>query len=152
MSFKDIKNYTDKQADKEYKKRLKALTPTVFSIVKHVAGKIDSLPIGDVNAQSEEYLELTKEVMQLMLQNNINWLDMQYTAQLAIQPFSLISQIIQASEPRTRDLLWTALCNKPVQELTMQEVDELLKKGAPLMEDYLEKLELDGEQKNDDVV
>jgi len=123
---------TEKAMEKAHEERLEKCVPVAREILKLVLSKVDSYPMGDKAQDSQENDDLSKEVLQLMLDHNIRWVDRQFVLQLALQPMSFVKDVIDTALGRTWEVTLTGLFKKKVSDLTLADVETCLRSGEPL--------------------
>ncbi len=118
-----------KEIDKQHEERLARCIPVARECLNVLLSKTATLPMGDDVQFSEDYYKLATEFLTIFLKNNINWSDREFILQLAMQPFEYPKNIALNSIGLSWDRALTGVFGKPVQQLTMVDVDKLLRKA-----------------------
>lgn len=112
--------------DELQKERIRKLTPVAKKIIELIAEA--ELPIGDVQSLSNElYSEVSKKILEVMLESNVKYVDRDFLFQLVLQPFDGVRELVGTSLRSSFDEIIDRALHKEFRELTMKDMDVLLK-------------------------
>lgn len=129
MSFNKIRKETEKNLEEAHKLRLERCVPVAREIIKLFASKADTVAMGEVEQNHVDFQDLAVEIMKLMLEKDVRWVDREFVFQLALQPMTFSQNIATTSLNNSWNTALTGLFGKKSSELTFKELDILLKKG-----------------------
>ena len=115
-----------KESDKLNKQRLSEVVPVAREVIKLVADS--GLAIGDIHAHdNEKYNSIAKQIIEIMLNKNIKYVDRAFLFQLVLQPFDQIREIVTVSLERSFNRALDKSFGKEFGELRLSDVDLKIK-------------------------
>ena len=121
-----------KKKDKEKdltRERNEKVIPIAQDVLKLVADA--ALPMGDnVHAHDNvKFDAVSKKILELLLEKDIKYVDTNFLFQLVLQPLEIIKETVVLSLKRSFDLAETKAMGKEYREITLQDMDNLIKFG-----------------------
>lgn len=114
--------------DAAHVERLARCVPVAQEILKLIG---DATPymgeIASVIERDNHFLELGKEVLEIMLAHDIKYSERQFVFQLVLQPIESIKTIANASVETNFEAAMTKLFGKDIMEVSMSDLNNLLK-------------------------
>jgi hypothetical protein len=135
MSYDKVRKQLEKDIEKKHQDRLARCIPVAKKIVALIGENVESLEMGDSFDMSETYDPLTKKILELLLAENVYWVDRDFVMQLVLQPFSGLQRLVKASLDQAQDIMYTGALGKSVYELRAQDVDNFLRLGDKIIDD-----------------
>lgn len=128
MSFNQIQKGNQKTAEKEYKERIKRVVPVAKDLLRLIGEEAEGLDLGDVVIGEESHYELSKKILQLFLDKNIQEGDLSVIFEIAMQSLSFSKQIVNKSFEITKEKTLGAYLgkDKPLYQFTLKEYEELI--------------------------
>lgn len=124
QAVEDIKNNTDVN---EVHEQLKPVVQKILELIANL-----HLPVGNTSKEDEEKLyQASEQVLKLILDSNIKYMEKDILFQLVLQPLDTIKNIVLASLNRSANKVVARKFGKEFQEVTLQEMDEILKQPEP---------------------
>ena len=126
------KNIEQLQRDIEKKQQdlteqtIKQLTPVVYEITKIITDA--KLPIGNVHAHDNtKFSGVARDVIGVMLDGNVKYLDRNLLFQLVLQQFDGIREMVTKSLSESLIRAETKLFGKEFTEVSLKDLDKIIK-------------------------
>lgn len=129
MSFDKIRRKMEQDQDKLHKARLARCIPVAKKIVALIGSHAEGLNLGDTDSSDESFIPVTEDILKLYLAEDVHWVDRDFVMQLVMQAYSFPQQVAKASLDEGWNTLQTGAVGKDIRDLTMGDVDNLLKAG-----------------------
>ena len=108
------------------KERSKELIPVARGIVKLIVDA--DLNIGDQHKDdATRYDNVTKQILELMLEKNVKYVDKDFLFQLVLQPFDIIKESVQLSLRKSFDRAIDKSLGKEFREVRLDDLDKILR-------------------------
>ena len=129
MNVQQLMKGRAKNADKEHKKSLDKLIPIADYILKLMGES--KCPMGDITGTfPEDYNTMALKIQQKFLDENLKWIDRHFVFQLVQQAVDFVKNTTQEHLEKSFNFASrTAWGNKDMVDLTMSDVDKMLKSG-----------------------
>ena len=118
-----------KAEDLLHEARLERCVPVAKAIVKFVGESAEAYAFGDAAQESDSTETLAKKIIELMVEADIKFSDREFIMQLAKQPLDFAKEAVDRGFGRSWQITLTGLFGKPVTDVTITEIDALMKKG-----------------------
>jgi len=117
----------EKQQKDLTKERDEQLSPVAHKIIKVIAEAV--LPLGgELHAHDNpKFVGVTKEVLGIMLDNGVKYVDSTFLFQLILQPFDNTREIVMKSLGESLTRAETKLFGKGYREVTLRDLDKIIK-------------------------
>ena len=111
------------------KERTKKMVPIAHTATKLIVEA--HLPTGEhQDMDMKQYDAVATSVLQLMLDNDVKYSDKDFLFQLILQPFDLIKETVLLSLKKNLDVAIDRALGKDFRELTLGDMDKVLKNTA----------------------
>jgi hypothetical protein len=105
---------------------IKQLTPVVYEITKIITDA--KLPIGNVHAHDNpKFAGVARDVIGVMLDGNVKYLDRNLLFQLVLQQFDGIREMVTKSLSESLIRAETKLFRKEFTEVSLKDLDKIIK-------------------------
>ena len=111
-----------------HKERMERCVPVAQEVLKLIAGKEASAPLGDIVDEDRKwYSEIGLEVIQLFLDRKVHFTDRTFIFQLAMQAIEQTRDAVTNSVELSFDKAMKKMWTKDMDEVTMNDIDAVLK-------------------------
>lgn len=108
------------------KERDKQVIPVVKEVIKILAAA--DLPVGNLHANDNAKFDyVAKQILGLMLEHKIKYVDKDYLFSLVLQPFNVIKETVDASLKMSLDNVMNKSLGKDFRDVNLEDMDRLLK-------------------------
>lgn len=119
----------EQDQDKLHKARLARCVPVAKKVVALIGTQVEGMNIGDTDSSDESFIPIAEDILKLYLAEDVHWVDRDFIMQLAMQAYSFPQQVTKSSLDEGWNTLQTGAVGKDIRDLTMGDVDKLLKAG-----------------------
>lgn len=124
----NIQRKIEKQQRDLTKKRNKELIPVAKELIKLVAET--SLPLGDIQESDHlQYKYFAKEILAVLLRNNVRYTDRHFIFQLILQPFDVLKGLVIKSLEESFSLAVDKKFGKDIENFRLEDLDRILKES-----------------------
>lgn len=127
--FAQLRKRMEKMDKEEHEVRIARAIEVARKLLKTLAAEFDTIPLGDIEQSDAGHKEVAKKLLQVILDENLAYSDLDLCFQVAMQAISFPANIAQESMRESFQRCLTGLFGKPARNVTAKEMDELLKKA-----------------------
>lgn len=124
----------NKLTNEQFDERMMKCGPLAKDIIRLIATNIDTITLGKMEDISATTATLSNDILQLCLDADVAWWDIDFALKLVLQPFAHIGEKIAVSQTVSWDKFMEKKMGKSTLEVTAREVDEALREVAPVDE------------------
>ena len=113
------------------KERMKKMVPIARQVLEMIVDA--ELPMGDLHAHNnEKFNSLAKNILQLMLENEVKYIDKDFLFQLCLQPIDMAKEVVLKSLKNSFDQLIEKALKKDFLDVTLLDMDRILKENKTI--------------------
>ena len=113
------------------KERMKKMVPLARQVLEMIVEA--ELPMGDLHAHdNEKFNSLAKNILQLMLENEVKYIDKDFLFQLCLQPIDMAKEVVLKSLKNSFDQLIEKALKKDFLDVTLLDMDRILKENKTI--------------------
>ena len=113
------------------KERMKKMVPLARQVLEMIVEA--ELPMGDLHAHdNEKFNMLAKNILQLMLENEVKYIDKDFLFRLCLKPIDMAKEVVLKSLKNSFDQLIEKALKKDFLDVTLLDMDRILKENKTI--------------------
>lgn len=120
---------SNRLTEEQFDERIEKCGPVAKNIIKLIAERIDDIKLGKMEDVSSTTPDAANAILQLCMDADLRWWDIDFALKLALQPFAHIGEKVAVSQSVNWDKFIEKKLGKSTLDVTAQEVDAILKES-----------------------